>query len=173
MTVVWNAVQDHNGYIDVKSVEGKGTTFGIYFPITRKEVTAATPPIPIEQYKGKGEKILIIDDIKEQREIASSMLRQLDYTVDTVSSGEEAVEYVKENSVDILVLDMIMSPGIDGLETYRRILKTHPDQKAVIASGFSETERVREAQKLGAGPYIRKPYALERIGVAVKTELTK
>ncbi len=80
---------------------------------------------------------------------------------------------MKENSADLLVLDMIMAPGIDGLETYKRILEHHPGQKAIIASGFSETERVKETQKLGAGEYIKKPYTIEKIGLAVKSELEK
>ena len=101
------------------------------------------------------------------------MLRKLGYSVTSVSSGEEAVEYMRDNSADLLVLDMIMDPGIDGLETYKKILKLHPEQKAIIASGFSETDRVREVQRLGAGAYIKKPYLLEKIGLAVKTELDK
>ena len=66
---------------------------------------------------------------------------------------------------------MIMDPGIDGLDTYRQILELHPKQKAIIASGFSETNRVKEAQKLGAGQYVKKPYTLEKLGIAVKNEL--
>ena len=66
---------------------------------------------------------------------------------------------------------MIMDPGIDGLETYKRILQAHPNQKAIIASGFSATDRVKKVQKIGAGAYIKKPYTLEKIGMAVKTEL--
>ena len=66
-----------------------------------------------------------------------------------------------------------MDPGIDGLETYKKILEYHPHQKAVISSGFSETERVKEAQKLGAGQYIQKPYTMEKLGLAVKEELKK
>jgi len=68
---------------------------------------------------------------------------------------------------------MIMDPEIDGLETYKRILELHPGQKAIIASGFSETERVKEAQRLGAGKYIKKPYTFGKIGLAVKEELGK
>ena len=97
----------------------------------------------------------------------------MNYTIETAASGEEAVKYMKTNSADLLVLDMIMVPGIDGLDTYKRILKKHPNQKSIIASGFSETDRVKEAQKLGVGKYIRKPYTLEKIGVAVKSELEK
>ena len=68
---------------------------------------------------------------------------------------------------------MIMDSGMDGLDTYKEILKLHPGQKAIIASGYSETDRVKEAQRLGAGQYIKKPYTLEKIGLAVKKELGK
>ena len=99
------------------------------------------------------------------------LLTKLGYQVHLVSSGEEAVEYLKSNKADILVLDMIMEPGIDGLDTYKLVLKINPLQKAIIVSGFSETDRSREAQKLGAGPYIKKPYMIETIGVAIRDEL--
>lgn len=143
------------------------------FPATRKEIIGKEKVMPIAGYKGKGESILVVDDVEEQREIASQMLNKLDYSVISVSSGEEAVEYMKNNSVDLLVLDMIMDPGIDGLDSCKRILKLRPHQKAIIASGFSETERVKEVQRLGAGKYIKKPYTLEKIGLAVKEELEK
>jgi len=68
---------------------------------------------------------------------------------------------------------MIMDAGMDGLDTYREIIKTLPGQKAIIASGFSETERVKEAQRLGAAHYVKKPYTLESIGVAVRNELNR
>jgi len=95
----------------------------------------------------------------------------LGYSVVSVSSGEEAVEYLKNNNVDLLVLDMIMDPGMDGLDTYKKILELHPGQKAIIASGFFETDRVKEVRSLGAGAYIRKPFLLEKIGLAVNEEL--
>ena len=97
----------------------------------------------------------------------------MNYSVTTVSCGEDAVKFMEKNSVDLLVLDMIMEPGIDGLETYRKIITLHPNQKAIITSGYSETDRVKEAQRLGAGEYIKKPYTLEKIGLAVKKELKK
>jgi DNA-binding NtrC family response regulator len=80
---------------------------------------------------------------------------------------------MKENSADLLVLDMIMDPGIDGLETYKRILEFYPKQKAIIASGFTNTNRVKEAQRLGAGAYLEKPFLLEKIGLSVRSELDK
>jgi CheY-like chemotaxis protein len=173
MAVVWGTVKDHSGYIDVQSTLGEGTTFTLYFPMTHKELAQEKTEISPEIYRGRGESILIVDDIKEQREIASEMLRKMGYNVKAVPSGEEALRYMKENAADLLVLDMIMNPGIDGLETYKEILRFHPGQKAVIASGFSESKRVKEAQNMGAGAYVKKPYSFEKIGMAVKGALAK
>jgi DNA-binding NtrC family response regulator len=155
----------------VVSEVGKGTKFILYFPVTRKETEKCDADISIEKLLGKGEKILVIDDVREQRDIASMLLTKLGYSVATVSSGEKAVEYMKTASADLLILDMIMDPGMDGLQTYNDILEQHPGQKVIIASGFSETDRVKEAHKLGAGQYVRKPYALKQLGMAVKSEL--
>jgi len=173
MAVVWGTVKDHNGYIDVQSTEGKGTTFSLYFPVTRKEADKDKALVSIDDYMGKGESVLVVDDVKEQREIATKILKKLGYSVSTVSSGEEAVDYLKDNSADLLLLDMIMDPGIDGYETYKRIIEFHPGQKALIVSGFSETKRVKKAQKLGAGAYVKKPFLLEKIGLAIRAQLDK
>lgn len=172
LAVVWNTVQDHKGYIDVTSDEN-GTTFELYFPITRDEISVKNLSIPIKEYKGNGEMILVVDDVESQREISCQMLDTLGYNTEAVSSGEEAVDYLKGHSVDLLLLDMIMEPGINGRETYERILKIHPNQKAIIVSGYAETVEVKLAQKLGAGNYIKKPLTLEKIGMAVKEELEK
>ena len=172
LAVVWNVVQDHQGYIDVKS-NNTGTTFELYFPITRADVSDKDFSISIKDYKGNGETILVIDDVKSQREISCNMLKTLGYKTHSASSGEEAVAYLQEHSVDLLLLDMIMDPGINGCETYRKIIKYHPHQKAIIVSGFAETDDVRETQRLGAGKYIKKPLTLERIGLAIKEELEK
>ncbi|MEJ2285485.1 MAG: ATP-binding protein, partial [Desulfobacterales bacterium] len=173
MAVVWGTVKDHNGSIDVQSELGVGSTFTLYFPITRKSLPAAKQCLSTEAYKGNGESILIVDDVKEQREIASGMLKKLGYNVTAVPSGEDALHYMQDNAPDLLVLDMIMQPGMDGLETYQKILQFHPEQKAVIASGFSESKKVKEAQNIGAGAYVKKPYSFEKIGMAVKGELMK
>ena len=173
MAVVWGTVKDHNGYIDVQSTEGRGTTFTLYFPATREKLSEDKSHLAIGSYSGDGESILVIDDVEEQRKIASGMLKELGYSVAMVSSGEEAVEYLKTNKADLLLLDMIMDPGIDGLDTYKRIIEIHHGQKAIIASGFSETDRVKELQSLGAGAYVRKPFLLEKIGLAVREELEK
>ena len=173
LAIVWGTVKDHHGYINVESEMGKGSKFTLYFPVTREELSSSAVPIPISDYAGKNESILIVDDVKAQRDLASEMLRRLNYNVISVSSGEEAVAYLKEHQADLIVLDMIMDPGMDGLDTYRSILEINPKQKAIIVSGFSETDRVRTAQTLGAGAYVRKPYVIEKLGLAVKKELER
>jgi PAS domain S-box-containing protein len=173
LAVVWGTVKDHSGYIDVESTEGKGTVFTLYFPVTREDLTKVEQVVPQSTYLGRGEHILVVDDVEGQRLLASAMLERLGYKVNSVAGGEEAIEFVKKQPVDLLILDMIMDPGIDGLDTYRSILDIRPQQKAIIVSGFSETDRVTIAQTLGAGAYVRKPYIIEKFGLAVKKELDR
>ena len=173
LTVVWGTVQDHDGYITVESKEGKGTIFTLYFPATQQAAAAETVAVSISEYMGRGESILVVDDVEEQRDLAADMLGKLDYHVATVSSGEEALAYLQNHSADLVVLDMIMDPGMDGLDTYRNALKIRPKLKAILVSGFSESDKVREAQTLGAGAYVRKPYAMEKLGMAARKELDR
>jgi CheY-like chemotaxis protein len=173
MAVVWGTVKDHKGHIDIKSAIGKGTTITLYFPMTAEKIIETQKSVLVKEYMGKGESILIVDDVKEQREIVSKMLCQLGYSVSAVSSGEEAVAFLEKCSADLLILDMYMEHGMDGLETYRKVLELKPLQKAIIISGYAETLEVKEAQKLGAGPYIKKPFFLSDIGLAIRSELDK
>ena len=171
LAVVWGTVKDHKGYIDVQSEPGKGSAFTLYFPATREAAKIHRHTAAIDSYMGAGESILVVDDVQEQREVASNMLARLHYQVTAVSSGEEAVAYFERHAVDLVFLDMLMDPGIDGLETYKQILKINPRQKAILVSGYSETERVKEALKLGASAYVHKPYILEDIGTAIRKAL--
>ena len=168
LAVVWGTVKDHNGYINVESEGGGGQHLYPLFPRDEGRHPPQKLPVSLSEYMGRGESILVVDDVKGQRELAGAMLGKLNYKVASVASGEEAVAYIKEHPVDLMVLDMIMDPGMDGLDTYRRVLEIRPQQKAVIVSGFSETERVHAAQALGAGAYVKKPYVLEKLGLAVK-----
>jgi len=166
-------MKDHNGYINVRNEEGNGSTFSLYFPVAREVITAEAAAIAVSKYMGKGESILVVDDVKEQRDLAASLLSALNYHVSGVSSGEEAMAYVKEHEVELMVLDMIMDTGMDGLDTYKSILNIRPNLKAIIVSGFSESDRVKAAINLGAGAYVRKPYIREKLGMAVRKELDR
>ena len=171
MAVVWGTIKDLNGYIDIISAPGKGTEFVLYFPATRQKI-AESDSIELRSYKGNGQKVLVIDDMEEQRDLASRILILLGYSVTAVSSGEEAVDLCSAQRFDLIILDMIMPGGMDGGATYEKISELRPGQKAVIASGFSDNNSVRRAQDLGAGVYIKKPYTVESLAKAIYQELT-
>jgi len=172
MTVIWATIKDHGGSIDLQSREGEGTRITLYFPATREQEEVSPLKVMLEDYIGT-ERVLVVDDMEEQLHIATSMLAKLGYAVTAMASGEAAVEYLQSQRADLVVLDMIMPGGMDGLETYQRMLALRPGQRAIITSGFSESERVKALQHLGAGAYIPKPYTLERLGQAVRRELDR
>lgn len=170
LAVVWNTVHDHSGYLDIKSTE-QGTTFTLYLLATRNELNTVQIP-SMDSCRGHGERILVVDDQKNQREIARKLLSRLGYNVHTVGSGEEAVEFVKGASVDLVILDLIMDPGINGCETYQRIIEHKPEQKAIITSGYTSSTEMALAKKLGINHFIKKPYSLQELGQALRLEIS-
>ena len=169
LAVVWNTMQDHNAFIQVES-DKSGTAFTLYFPSCHDRTVELQADVDVASLKGKGT-ILVVDDEKQQREITSQMLTMLGYSVDTVASGEVAVAYCRKSPVDLVLLDMLMDPGINGLQTYLRIIEFSPSQKAVIASGYAESNDVQDALALGVGSFIKKPYSVAHLGEAVQKAL--
>lgn len=170
LTIVWNTVQDHGGDITVESSQ-EGTTFTLYFPASRGEIRPQESEDFGEVIHGSGERILVVDDEEQQRDIAGRLLESLGYTVLTAASGEEAVALVAKQDVDLVLLDMIMDPGINGRQCYEQMLVHRPDLKAIIASGFSESDEVKKALALGASSFIRKPYTMIQLGRVLRQAL--
>lgn len=170
LAVVWNSMVDHDGAVLVES-GSDGTAFHLYFPVSKGESGGDVQKTDLDDLKGRGERILVVDDEPHLLSVTSGMLNALGYETACVASGEAAVDYLRERRADLVILDMIMDPGIDGRQTYERIIQRRPGQKAVIASGFSESEDVIKARRLGAAGFIKKPFTLEELGRAVKTAL--
>lgn len=172
MAVVWWAVQDHVGHIEVESSLGKGTTFRIYLPVTDELQNREDILSSLSVLEGNGESILVVDDMDTQRAVAVSILRRLGYHVKDVPSGGAAIDMLHEGYVpDLIMLDMLM-PGLDGLDTYERLRDERADVKAIIVSGYAESDRVRKALEMGVRSYLQKPYTLEKLGRVVKGILT-
>lgn len=165
LSIVHSILEDHNGYITVDSVPEQGTTFSLYFPVSRDAELRDV----VNEVSGGNERILVVDDDPIQRRVARQLLERLGYRVQEAASGEEAVAYTRNHPQDLLLLDMIME-GIDGTETYRQILGFNPGQKAIILSGYAMSERVKEALKLGAGAFITKPVTLNTLAIAVRQQ---
>ncbi|WP_136807670.1 hybrid sensor histidine kinase/response regulator [Desulfosediminicola flagellatus] len=173
LSVVWNIMEEHKGAVVVET-DSKRTSFDLYFPtVPQKSIRHKNPEITLTDLRGNGEKILVVDDEPQQRELAKKVLEHYGYKVECQPSGEDAISYLKTHSVDLIILDMIMTPGISGRQTYELVTHMHPNQKAIIASGFSESEDIRETLRMGAGNFIKKPYSIKELASCVKSELLK
>jgi signal transduction histidine kinase/ActR/RegA family two-component response regulator len=165
LAVVYSIVKDHGGYYDVFSKEGKFTEFVLYFPALNEP---AELPHEVSGLSGGSESLLVVDDSASQLELAYSLLTSLGYTVYTAMNSTEALDLYKKHRFDVVLLDMVMETGLDGLDIYRELLKINPNQRVVIASGASANERFQIAEALGAGPVLRKPFTLSAINLAVR-----
>ncbi|SYZ73075.1 putative Histidine kinase [Candidatus Zixiibacteriota bacterium] len=170
LSVVYGIVKDHKGYYDVISEVGRGTEFILYFPAIEAAVIHDSQNLA--DLTGT-ETILIIDDMPEQCETASQIIGSLGYHTVAVEGGREAVAFLKSASADLVIIDMLMEKDFDGLETYRKIREINPTQRAIIASGYSVTDRVLQMQAMGAGAFIKKPYTRDQIGRAIREELNR
>jgi len=170
LAVVWNSVQDHDGGIIVDSGP-QGTLFELFLSAINDELIQESEEMDLDSLKGHGEKILVVDDEAQQRELAEKMLTVLGYTVHTVQSGEEAVRAMEREEANLLLLDMVLGAGINGRQTYEEIIARHPDVKTVIVSGFSESEEMEKMRQLGVHLLIKKPYRFEALAKMVQQAL--
>lgn len=170
LSVVYGIVKDHHGYYDVFSESGKGTEFILYFPLIKDPVRDEDDTTG--DFGGR-ERILVVDDNPVQRDMAVQLIGSFGYNVAAVSGGTEALAYLETNRVELVVMDMVMEDNCDGLDCYRAIKKISPDQKAIIVSGYSATDRVDQMQLLGAGTFVKKPYTRDAIGRAIREELDR
>lgn len=171
LSVVYGIVKDHKGLCDVQSQVAKGTEFILYFP----SALGVNAPKQGVQYSvvGGTETILVVDDSHDQRELIHEIVDNLGYFVITAPDGVFAVDFIKSQDVDLVILDMIMEPGFDGLDTYREMLKVNPTQRAIVVSGYSESERVQEVLNLGAAVFVKKPYSMDTLANAIRKALDK
>lgn len=164
LSVVWNCVQDHGGAVHTESGEG-GTLISLDFPAFQDEDCGNVPTTDEDvDLSGNGKKVLVVDDVPHQRDIALQALEDLGYRAAAVASGEEAVAQIRDEDFDLVLLDMIMEPGMNGDETLCEIKKIRPEQRVVIVSGYSEAEKMKRVFSLGVKERLVKPYTLKQLG---------
>jgi PAS domain S-box-containing protein len=171
LSVVWNTVQDHEGYIQVTSNDS-GTCFTIFLPVCRQSEQDLAKPEKEKQAAVSGNgTILVVDDEPVQRDIATKILSSQGYKVHTVAGGEQAVSFLQEQPVDLVILDMIMDPGMNGRETFEQIIRIRPSQKAIVVSGYSASKDIKRVMELGVRFLLKKPYTIAELGKAVYNAL--
>ena len=168
LTIVYGIVNDLGGCVDVQSLPEQGTTFTIYL---QRDLEPKNPKqVDLRQLRGT-EKVLVVDDIPEQRDLAISVLASMGYKSWAVASGPAALRFLSKREIDLVVLDMILEDEMDGLDVFLAIRKRNPTQRCIIASGYTENDRVRQAEESGALGYVAKPYTRESLGSAVRAAL--
>jgi len=172
LSIVWNTVQEHGGWVEMKNNK-PGVKFEIYLPGTRDEVYSQQDVGTARSLQGNGESILLIDDEEEQNELIAKLLTNLGYKVFSVVSGEEGLDFLQSQKVDLVILDMIMGNGLNGRETYEQILRRYPHQKAIVVSGYSKTVEAQKIKNLGVAHFLEKPVTLPQMGSAIKQVLSK
>ena len=173
MAVVWGTVQDHKGHIDVSSYPEKGSTFFLRFPSTR-DALPEEPQDPLwEDCIGNNETILVVEDLPQQRDLAKRILEKLGYQVRLAESGPEALVILADFPADLVMLDMVLGSDMDGMDLLEKIRGIFPRQKAIITSGYFESDLMEKAQKLGVRQYIKKPYTSTNLGMAIRMELDR
>jgi len=174
LPTVFGIVKAHKGYVHVKADAGEtGVEFVLCFPVARREAEITQPA---EGLPGGTESILVVDDNEMQRSLARRLLGKLGYNVSVAVNGRHALEQMGSGGAspfDIMLLDMVMEEDFDGLDTYREITKRFPRQKCIIVSGYAQSERSQEAGHLGAGKFLAKPYTLDSLAYAVRSELDR
>jgi signal transduction histidine kinase/ActR/RegA family two-component response regulator len=172
LAIVQRIVKDAGGFIDVRSQLERGTTFSLYFPRDAERFVPASNPQPA--VLGGDERILIVDDEAVQLRTAQRILRHLGYTVETAQSGEQAIEMcaagVPTPSFDLLIVDMVMPGGLDGLATIAQIRQHYASQKVLIASGYAP-DHLNDAARERGLPWLAKPYTLTSLASAVRGTL--
>ena len=167
---VYGIVKGHGGYVDVESEKGRGTTFKIYLPASKREVYETIEPS--DRISKGTETILLIDDEKKILEVAGKLLKAMGYHVLTAEEGREAIEVYKKHgeTVDLVLLDIIM-PNMKGGEVFDRLKEINPEIKVLLSSGYSIDGEATKILERGAKGFIQKPFDMERLSGSIRTIL--
>ncbi len=168
LSMAYNIIHQHQGFIELKSEPGRGSEFILYLPeLFEHSGTTEMELPPVEEIPGSGT-VLIIDDEEAIRKTASGMLGSLGYTAIIAHDGSEGLELYRRHGaeIDVVLLDMVM-PGLSGKDVYIRLKEMDPQVKVLLSSGFFNDPRVNDVMAMGADGFLKKPYSAPGLSAAL------
>ncbi len=172
LSMAYNIVKHHNGFISVDSKSGTGTKVRIFLPCYSEQVKVTEKRREAEFSYGEGTKILVVDDEDGVRQLASDILLEHGYSVVTANDGTQALERLKSNpDIRLVILDMVM-PGMGGKDTCIEIKRTPNPPKVLICTGYSELADLESILGKHADGLLQKPYNTNDMASAVENLLS-
>jgi signal transduction histidine kinase/CheY-like chemotaxis protein len=170
---VYSIVKQFNGFIDVKSKEGEGTTFTVYFPEQPMPEQISIGVLSEELYYGKGEVILLVEDEPEVLALNKTILERLGYNVITAMNGRDALEIYKREGgrIDLVLTDIVM-PEMSGAELFYKLRKLNPDVKVIVLTGYPFGEELRKLVEDGITSWLQKPPQLSILAQTIHKALS-
>jgi len=173
LSMVYSIIKQHQGFIDVVSIEHTGTMFKVILPLIKDSNVSISNDHRTNLIEGNG-CVLVIDDEKNIREVSANLLEECGYRVLKAENGIIGINLYKEriNEIDAVLVDMSM-PKMSGIETIQEMLKINPDIKAILISGLKNDNTIKEAFAAGFSDFLQKPYDGSKLSIAVSKLLLK
>jgi PAS domain S-box-containing protein len=170
LSMVYGIVKQSGGYIEVRSVEGEGTTFVIWLPTSTGASAQPVAPVAIPQ-KGSST-ILLAEDESTLRQAICESLTALGYRVIEAADGLEALAAIERDraEIDLLLTDAVM-PNLGGLDLIQRVRSAHPEVKSILMSGYSNSASPTETPGNEGLVFLQKPFAQAELAKAVRKVL--
>lgn len=176
LAMVHGFVQHSLGRLEIDSEPGQGATIRLLFPVAapEKSIASASGPVPLPASAGEtaGRTILLVEDSNDVRALASEQLAALGYEVVLAASGEEALEKLEGDEVDLLFTDIVMPGGMSGLELVERFSKLHPQTPVLMTTGYNE-DLVADIPRGTRLDVIGKPYRREELADRIRTAILR
>jgi CheY-like chemotaxis protein len=171
LAIVHGIVKNHNGFIDVDSTQGMGTSISLFFPAVAHQPIAQHQVLLHDEERRSGT-VLLVDDEKLLREMLTDYLTALGYDVHTSTNGTEGLEHYRmySDTIDVVITDLGM-PEMGGEELYRELRKIDPDVKVVVSSGYLDGTTKNELLAMGIKDVLTKPFKIQDINAAIRAVL--
>ena len=164
LATVFGVMKKHNGFSDVSTKPGEGSTFTLLFPAVEEAERKAASDSPDTSTVNRGnETVLVVEDEEMLRELLRDVLSDSGYEVLTAASGTEALASIAANPNVALVVSDIGLPGLDGMEVTKRIKQDTPDVKVILASGFVDPAEKHRLEESRADGFVSKPYRVSEV----------